>query len=92
MKTLGFLGKSGWRATGVRPQVMNILTTEVPITECRNILWMPEGTIAPRSPENLKKLYRYIRRKFGRKNIFDKRTRAYRYLKSHDSEVARDDK
>ena len=60
---------------------------EPPLTYCKNILIMPRGYPAPRTEANLKKLHAHIRRKYKTKNIFDRRTKAWRYLKAHDSEA-----
>lgn len=86
MAEIRWLSRDGWKEVGFRRELQNILTTES-VTSCKNILIMPNGIIAARTQENLKKLHTYIRRIFKRKNIFDRRTKAYRYLRLHDSEV-----
>lgn len=67
---------------------MSYISTNT-ITECRNILVMPKGFLAPRTEQNLKELHRYVKRHFEKSNYNDKRTKAYRYMKMHDSEFNR---
>lgn len=50
-----------------------------------NILIMPDGSIAPRTQDNLSLLLKYVENTF-KKRYTDKRTKAYKYMKKHDSE------
>lgn len=50
---------------------------------------LPKGHLAPRTQENLAELHKYVKRHFKKSNYNDKRTRAYRWMKMHDSEFNR---
>lgn len=85
-----WLKTKGYFSTGLGLEPNQLIRYEVgqEVTVMKNIIIDRQWHITPRTPENLKALHAYTRRKFKTKNIFDKRTKAYRYLKAHDSELS----
>ena len=68
--------------------MMNTRIDTNSMTASKNIIITPEGHLVPRTEDNLKKLHKYVKRVF-KKNMYDKRTKAYRYMMQHDSEFLR---
>lgn len=90
---MGLISRVRGRKTALTNQadtltVSSYLSTNS-MTECRNVLINRQHHFEPRTPQNLKKLHAYVRRHYKTKNIFDRRTRAWKYLVNHDSEAGR---